>query len=413
MQEMSDLHSAIKLVSGSKSLTVKREWVDRWHLLSDLLEVYPGGCPIEWSRDWNELETWMKLNVRMDDCVTTLVTPSSPLFLSEIWSTVDYLSPVDDRWLLHCYIDSDAPVHIRREMYRRLGRQIRSAGVRYPYANVWPDQMPFGIHYNLRIYNDLAYGCRYPCTTDSEVSDHDDSAIDILTGILHTAWIDSLTYQFSDLQTMVEIPWHLIRWKDIVNMADDAHLPSVILVNHVCNSYQILESRQETNDVGMKNLKRMLAGLPLIHNGDAPLEIAASWVPTVLELDGRIRACVPEPALLLDRICTQMDSHPNSLIYSIVLRRQTYSIPTVVQGCALSSLLSRILGKMSLRYNNPYDLCLTIRSSLGSRVLSSVAKSARFQSTGPDRIPFLLIERTAEEVLKEESMDFSDWPIVK
>lgn len=137
-----------------------------------------------------------------------------------------------DVLMLYCYITSDLPTRLRMQLYETLGKTIRRESLRFPYNSDAPNCGAVVMHDNLSIRNDPAYcivsGCRDCRMARENVTSM--KQMNIVTGILHTAWLDQLA---TGMRHSREIPWHLIRWNDVARASRSAVGKSKNLCRHM------------------------------------------------------------------------------------------------------------------------------------------------------------------------------------
>jgi hypothetical protein len=226
----------VKEKGKKRSIVIKDSWIERWSFLSGIiseLEV----TEIPWTyTSGNELDSWVSLNNRMDRAKKIY----DPLLLSTFWSTVQFMTPVDENYLLYCKIDEALPLKTREELYLALGRHIRDKGERRPYTEIpkyFTRNRPYadrvdGLYQNFQLFLDPAYSIQgeelWDKTKMVPNRDLDDQLRDIIrdcyklnvaTGIMQTAYYSSMSTQREKTKEdryLYEVPWDYVNWKDVI-----------------------------------------------------------------------------------------------------------------------------------------------------------------------------------------------------
>lgn len=184
---------------------------------------------IEWTTTGiNEIESWMLLNRRMDRGDRREL-----MALSLCWRAIARMDCVTNDYLLYMIIDSKNIDTSCEAWYEKLGREIRTVGMRYPYATI---SLTNYTHANFNLRLDVAYGVTG--VDPSAYSDRirqlilADINLNTLTGITHSAWCDWCNSKSADRfqqKTKGEVEWEYINWKDVISMVPTAtHAPVAI-----------------------------------------------------------------------------------------------------------------------------------------------------------------------------------------
>lgn len=249
--------NGLDLVVGNDTYHVRPEWIPRWIYLSEL--AIRGVNRVEWRESSStEIQQWIRLNERMDyredatiDHHANPNTKWTLLPVSSFWRTLQYMEPEAGDYLLSIYIDPDLTIDQRLRYYIDLGYVIRTIGVQYPYAT---NSLHVNyIHNNCNLYRDLAYGIRLrgfiprsllgPMVMKEVLR----SDLNTLTGILHTAWIFQHSVDYiPEVVYGEEIPWELIRWRDMVELCPQAFVlgEDTLQIIHAIVHHQNQEERQ-------------------------------------------------------------------------------------------------------------------------------------------------------------------------
>lgn len=219
------------LVVEGKRLIVKGEWINRWEALSNVVSEM-GARELNWTlNSTTEMQQWIKLNKMMDAGYSQFNPRINRLHdvdlidLTKVWRVVDNMIPLNDSWLTYVLIDDSLPILEKRKWYMRLGRYVRSNRIRLPY-NI-PREEPTGIHFNLHLENDLAYGSEILRDFDSYPPAIRDAIINLpsynlATGVIHTGWVysNSSSYYVNEWERkyLEEVVWDAIRWIDMIDM---------------------------------------------------------------------------------------------------------------------------------------------------------------------------------------------------
>ena len=243
----------VVLVIGTEEIIINREWIPRWRLLTDIVsepDMLVDGRIVWTATGIEEVRWWVTINKlidynesrngsikaivesifsmatiplisqQLDDAIASVYgvtyTPRLPpqlVQLSQCWNTVRYMNPTTDLYLLFCHIDQKLELEDRRILYDALGRFVRESGVRPSYAQICYS----GIHNNMRLWKDCVYEfyeddkCKESSFSSFIQKAIIDSDLNVLTGIMHTA------YQLTiGPEVGVELPWYHIRWNDVV-----------------------------------------------------------------------------------------------------------------------------------------------------------------------------------------------------
>lgn len=425
------------------TLRVKREWLSRWQFLEDFV-VTMDVDEVEWTRTGPEpLLQWIELNRRMDRG-----RPNETLLPIEVMlDVIRYMNPYDSSYLEFTYINEELPAAVRKDLYESLGRFIRVRGKRLPYLMPIQEDEP-AIHHNLYLYDDVLYRSIPREYYPPEVMNlllHTD--LSVVTGILHTAWLLSLS--IPDQEIMSEVPWHLIRWNDVLDMAPNGYVSAYMEIERVIRdetdseaktaaisnilASNVTDSLSDLVHTMHLNTRLMLAGRePIQRAGEVTLDDATFFLEE--GLDGSLTPMTPAPELLLQRMI-EWDQKASILEPSFVLvagynEAPNYPSTQIQLGDLVSELVMRIAwdGASQRRTIDTIEyaeICQRVRDSLGTGCVRLIAASAvrsleRIEELhDDDRVRPRIAAKV--EVLAEKALDlldstpevgFQSWPII-
>ena len=202
----------ITLVCEGKLYPIPDAWIRRWSFLSDLMSEDVDGLEcVPWTYTSAAILTlWMKINKQMDTArgkklLTLLQSDRMPM--SSVWSIVDFMGPVDDKWSLYTQIDEKIPEEMRKPFYSVLGRTIRASGKRHSYSTKPSGKVDYFFLWADPVYSvpdKYAFGKLPKDMRDSVLGLED---LNVLTGIVHTC--QKSTIRWRDVATMVQNPYLL------------------------------------------------------------------------------------------------------------------------------------------------------------------------------------------------------------
>lgn len=444
----------VLVVRGGKTRTtipIGPLWVRRWQFLDDIVNEM-GVRTIEWTRTrMQPIRDWIELNKRMDEerMVDGVLLP-----IGGFADVIEYMNPYTDEYLQYVYIEETLPTDKRRDLYHRLGRHVREVGERWEYlrdnyygrskrvgieGEMRVDLIP-GIHYNLRLGDDILYSDipreEYPPGMIEKMLE---SQVSTSTGILHTAWLYSHSDHYQEENPLEEVPWHLVRWDDLIEMAPDGVTYDVrgvqksdltTYVERLVNGENVTESverGQYDHKSGQLNLWHRLAGRP-----PSPTLVFPLAIIPMREEDGRLMMATPAPELLLRRLVEEAQYNNEIAEYILLNYREEY-IEENDDRVLLDQVISRlVLGaawgewRRTIDSSEYEELCQLAYESLGSAVVDLIANSAisyleemqegevesrmtRFKTTKLDK----LAEAAIKQMSDTPYIGFQHWPLTQ
>lgn len=392
------------LLCSGESIGVSKEWISRWGFLIDLVDDM-GVNEVDWTYTSSEtLKKWIMLNTRMDDSDPFEVGYSF-IAMSEVWSIVEFMRPVTDNYLLHCYIDLGCHFEVRKRLYHALGKLIRQRGQRYPYITTKimkrSSEWRYGIHHNFYLRHDLAYGVHnqgdvgfsaYPSKLQAIILEQGPNAI---TGVLHTAYVESIINKQSRKDCgSYEVPWYLIRWSDIVEM-DIRYPHSINYIRQVIITGQIIceysrgsVTESEVDRLALSFYREHLSqpqhDLPLLLTGRAILH-TSSLSPSVVNVGERMELKCGRADMLMDALCRSICASSDEIALRLLTETQLFRLfmitPTTIN--ADSGMISSI-GDLTMHYatdnmnrfidSSEYgEVCRRIANGMGRQYLYTLA----------------------------------------
>lgn len=341
MSTSNDLTLVVKNGAARYSVPVKWAWIHRWQFLDDIVKDL-GVSQIDWTpTDMRSVTLWVELNKRMDERLTS---KAEMLHMTELSRVLSYMNPYTDEYLRYVYIDDTLAPEVRKDLYHRLGRYIRSqgekpiylsysnyreGGYRWDVGDVVTDLI-LGIHYNLNLTDDILYRAPHTVYPPQILELLLQSQLSTATGILHTAWLLSRSYPHNhNKNPLLEVPWHLIRWDDLIDMAPNGYIYSWDVRNYLGEAVKILQGRGDVTQLilAARELKLYTSGKSLEENMQVVILQAESEVNTkelalrlllsgrvseddelpqsvipMKEVEGVLSIATPEPDLLLQRL---------------------------------------------------------------------------------------------------------------
>lgn len=435
-------------------IVIPSHWLPRWEALSNLVNDLQSS-EAEWTLNTlAEIRQWIELNRRMDGGGHRDLIP-----LSRVARVVDVMLPSSEEWLLHVYIEEDDSN--RFDLYYRVGTYVRTYQVRYPYNSMLLARTTTGLHYNLLLGLDVAYGATSGEVTIPTSSYPPGVLTSILetgpnsaTGIMHTAWLlsSSSSYQLEEEEYMKEVPWDTIRWSDLVTLLDDKRvhvdeqLPDMLhvaveqpseqwttaLLSYIQGSHspedEILLGTWRT-ELFQLQVIRFFNQIPDIVYNDYPgcLTEMIVRVDTSLHYDPQkltIRPQIPRINKFMPLLHSYISHYSKQYLYHIT--RPKNGSPTRWHSSYISidCLIMLVLGSLASETqlsNSEHDperyvkFWSRLDSTMGSKFISSLIEKPKFISS--------LIEGHSEkspDVIKAASLvvsestnpDFSQWPAI-
>lgn len=450
----------IKLVVGKSSFMIPRSWIPRWEALSNVVNEM-NSDQIDWTLNSSlDLRRWILLNEAMDVSIGSSSDPIDLIDYSSVARVIDYMLPANDNWLLYVYIDETLDDSLRKSLYYQLGRKIRSERIMLPYN----DRAIRGtyVHRNLRLNLDPVYRTDIATLDQRVYKALLDLPVNIVTGIMHVAWLGSRSKNYHTTTSNIErdylqeVPWDLVRWKDMVEMAPghlsriDRDLVELIdcLLKSSVPSHLGYSSNEELTEAILSYLdgrslssyrleyptediekvddriddeRRFWAGLAPSANEPSLLCPRDKIYVNVLRSQMVVR--LPNPGLYITRLCQRMKyiSKIPSLIECLI-QETRLSLPdpgpmkfitlidTVISGIA--SEVGIVRGKHLIE-SQCLDFCTRLNDSLGSlflltivEVMSPTASTLDNHSQNRD----LLLQSMARVAEKSDTPNFTRWP---
>lgn len=459
---------------------VKNNWIPRWSFLNDLVNDM-AVTTLEWDRTaLAPLLQWVALNERMDNSWSPSPILQLP-HISPMNEVIDFMNPASGEYLLYCWIDDELLPERRRQLYLDLGIWIRSQGLNHSFTYLQPiDELEDGLHYNFHLSRDMAYGLPeldrrdYPAGLLDSILD---SPLNVLTGIVHVAWmwVNSLHYKTrAEVKIMKEVPWNVIRWNDVVQMASEARvysqealldfsivfrkgaitymtggIPSSLreqlendkspdkkielLVAALVDPNSHL-SRYSTGIEEQLNLRLLLAGRDPSGMGIPRDTLPDSRLRIMEDRNDKVTVIAPAASLLIERLARWTVKTESDAITRLILANETGYRNTKMTKTDLEDVLSLLVMRVawdgspeqsgidSSEYSYILDRIL---GSLGTSVIQAISTSAvefkkhRLTAYNPRmrRIYGLkadLLYRAASQLLESnEEREFVDWPVVR
>lgn len=397
--------TSITLITSGGDLTIERLWIARWEALSNVVDA-TNPSTIEWTLNTREeMLPWIELNRRMD---TGEVIHQHLLSITHVESIVDVMLPRDDEWMSYVHIDDHLPLAKKRDLYTRLGRWIRTCSRPFSYYDPSPQ---LGVHHNMNLYRD-------PLRRPFKHEDIDvkesllASPYSPLTGIIHTAYLFSLSsqYEISDEERdyLTEIPWDTVRWKDMIELGLHVEIDA-------CNVV-FLAGRINSTE-GYHPQSRVLSG----------------WV------DGRYVVRVPKPAkyvaLLVEWFSQQLPTSilssdmPSLIVPRLISSSMVnYHLPSTYRLTSVLNVITPILvgiahasgvytrTEINSNVRRYPQMCRMIADTLGSDLLmtiaDSVADSLSRESMEDDDNARRWIRVATRVARSSETPHFTQWPLL-
>lgn len=344
----------------------------------------------------------------MDAAVTRTAKHNVPL--SPVLGLIMFFLPRDSTYLLYVYIDDNVPRTERKELYRLLGREIRSQARRWPYSNYRGLVGGYShIHSDCYLHSDLIYLEGLPAVIREAALLQED--INVLTGIMHTGWLTSkLNYvdwwTKNETAYLKEVPWDAIRWDDVLDYSPDGyinesvydsvetmianpelHLSYTRSVRTIEEAHVLEASLINTIDhhivASGRVIRQLLAGRA--SNVERPLHWDIRVTTKVV--DGRWVILVPNPPLMIDRLDNHhiyqeahRDEYPSGVLRNTLLlydhvNRGKKTLKTLTEDLFMClSYILYVIGNGSIypKVLDPSDYrsyCQLISETLGSNVL--------------------------------------------
>lgn len=462
----------LRVKSSRTTVRVRTRWVRRWQFLDDLQQEM-GVSEIDWTRTGHEpLELWVELNERMDAGMINRWSTLIPV--SEILDVVAFMNPYDNKYLMYAWIDNMEDT-IRSRLYTDLGRYIRERVMAVTlYLPYMTKIESYAIHSNLNVASDIVRrvtsqeAALVPGLYESIIN----SPWNASTGILHTAWMENnLTSYIPTPGTgMKEVPWNLIRWDDVLDMAPGAYPPqpaNLVLISELIRYVKVDEpvrarlrpelefhlegSLDEPGAIlsaieklwadhsgpvseEYKNLRRFLAGRPHVVDDYYDTGLPMTKIKMSEDKNGVLKLNTPEPELLLELMIQWSATYNSHRIahYIVQIAEMAMNNKTmdVTLDRALMYLVVRIAwnGTRSRRQIDTVEypgLCDRIYNTLGTPVLDLIAEQSLtsisiLDELTEDRVQRTLVELKyellAEEAIKliesKPAKRFTSWPVI-